>query len=244
MAMAMSAAWRRATSCQIKHLRLLPAAVLTRPAVNAAPVCLARRQLLTSAGAGGFSGPSGGLRAATPALSGGSSAATQRVLARSSAPPQRCLPPRPEADSGGAAASAAPVGTAGAAGAGNLARLCQIRCFQVSKIFPWKRIREKIVTKTLKYMKRKRSNHKESLRRFRLTRFGWERRKAGLRARAKRHQSYARRTRAKKIAYVHRHDYWKLKKAIPLLRFRVRDLPLDHNFNIKECRQALPAHFG
>merc|ERR1712232_926674 len=113
----------------------------------------------------------------------------------------------------------------------------------MSKV-PWKRVRTRELAKANKDNTTKNKNHAESLKRFRLTRFGCERRKAGLNARKKRRWASWKRKRAKTIEFVHRSDLRKLMRAVPYYKFRVRDFPRDPNPNLRPARALLPAHFG
>eukprot|EP00927_Polykrikos_kofoidii_P067658 TRINITY_DN63102_c0_g1_i1.p1 TRINITY_DN63102_c0_g1~~TRINITY_DN63102_c0_g1_i1.p1 ORF type:complete len:245 (-),score=34.78 TRINITY_DN63102_c0_g1_i1:135-869(-) len=118
------------------------------------------------------------------------------------------------------------------------------RAYNVVKAIPWRRVRSRIVAFDRKQRKSKAKNHADTLTRFRLTRFGWERRKAGLRAMAKRRKSWASKKRARTIEYVHRSDINKLIRTVPYMRLKIRDPAINQNVNLRPSRQLVPAHFG
>lgn len=155
----------------------------------------------------------------------------------------RALPqPPPPALTGGRTLPSVRAATPAAA---NLARLLPAtRGYRPHTQIPWKRV----VTKIRKMEDKSRTspgrNHNESLARFRLTRFGWERRRAGLRAKDKRNIPWKKKRAHKKIDFVHRSDLFKLERTAINMRLRIRDLPRDTNVNLKACRAIVPAHFG
>ncbi|CAE7236035.1 unnamed protein product [Symbiodinium pilosum] len=90
----------------------------------------------------------------------------------------------------------------------------------------------------------KNRNHAEVLKRFRLTRFGWERRRAHLRDGKKRRRSPQQKRNVNKIDFVHRHDMLKMVRTATYFKLRIRDFPKDPNPNIKETRAIVGSHFG
>eukprot|EP00928_Gymnodinium_smaydae_P074157 TRINITY_DN57221_c0_g1_i1.p1 TRINITY_DN57221_c0_g1~~TRINITY_DN57221_c0_g1_i1.p1 ORF type:complete len:258 (+),score=27.89 TRINITY_DN57221_c0_g1_i1:67-774(+) len=118
------------------------------------------------------------------------------------------------------------------------------RAYNCEAMIPWRRVRGKVIAQEIKSRKARARNHAETMRRFRLTRFGWERRRAGLRGKKKRKLSREQRLRAKRIEYVHRVDMHKLKKTVPYMRLKFRDFPKDKNPNVRPERLLVPAHFG
>ncbi|CAE7570264.1 unnamed protein product [Symbiodinium sp. CCMP2456] len=87
-------------------------------------------------------------------------------------------------------------------------------------------------------------NHAEVLKRFRLTRFGWERRRAHLRDGKKRRRSPQQKRNTNKIDFVHRHDMLKMVRTASYFKLRIRDFPKDPNPNIKSTRAIVGSHFG
>lgn len=93
--------------------------------------------------------------------------------------------------------------------------------------------------------KLKRKTHKNALQRFRLTKFGWERLRAGRNNSEKwKNASWKKKKRLKSITYVHRHDLKKFRHTSPFHRLKIRDPPIDRNINITKTRKFLPSHFG
>merc|ERR1711860_355287 len=103
----------------------------------------------------------------------------------------------------------------------SMAQLVLVRTYTKRKKFsntiPWQLIRTKELENAEKERKSKAKSHKETLERFRLTRFGWERRRARFNARRRRNFSYQTKQRVKKIEFVHRADLRKLKRTAPFL---------------------------
>eukprot|EP00747_Dinoflagellata_sp_TGD_P208841 gnl/TRDRNA2_/TRDRNA2_82285_c0_seq1.p1 gnl/TRDRNA2_/TRDRNA2_82285_c0~~gnl/TRDRNA2_/TRDRNA2_82285_c0_seq1.p1 ORF type:complete len:187 (+),score=20.78 gnl/TRDRNA2_/TRDRNA2_82285_c0_seq1:92-652(+) len=124
------------------------------------------------------------------------------------------------------------------------AQLLLVRMYHVEKTIPWHRIRRKMQAQEIKQRKSKERNHSEILKRFRLTRFGWERRRARFRGKAKRRRSWLSKRNSRKIEYLHRSDFRKMRNTAPYFTLRVRDLPKDLNINARPERAILPAHLG
>merc|ERR1719321_1261122 len=76
--------------------------------------------------------------------------------------------------------------------------------------------------------------------RFRLTRFGWERRQAGHGSGWKMWKSHKKKTRLAKIQYVHRTELRTMNNYTSERKLVVRDQPLDKNPNLKPVRDYLP----
>mmetsp|Transcript_28308 Transcript_28308/g.65646 ORF Transcript_28308/g.65646 Transcript_28308/m.65646 type:complete len:204 (+) Transcript_28308:25-636(+) len=110
----------------------------------------------------------------------------------------------------------------------------------------WPRVREKVKQYQDRNKKDKMRNHSETLARFRLTRFGWERRRARFNGKRKRRRSRAAKMQSKKITFVHRSDWKKVSsRLLPLSRLYTRDWPRDMNLNLHpHVREILPAHLG
>merc|ERR1719221_2188989 len=85
----------------------------------------------------------------------------------------------------------------------SMAQLVLVRTYTKRKKFentvPWQHIRTKELENAKKEREAKAKSHKETLKRFRLTRFGWERRKAKFNSRRRRVFSYQSKKRARKI---------------------------------------------
>jgi hypothetical protein len=85
---------------------------------------------------------------------------------------------------------------------------------------------------------------KAALNRFRLTRFGWQHRRARLNTGEKRGLRRYLRTRHSSIGWVHQRDFKTLEKYFPHLRIVPRSSPLGDNVNLLNARLCLPAHLG
>lgn len=84
----------------------------------------------------------------------------------------------------------------------------------------------------------------EVMKKFRLTRFGWERRRARLRGWRKRNRSWASKRKSRTIEFTHRGDLAKLYRQCYFLRLKVRDFPREINVNLNPKRALLGSHFG
>mmetsp|Transcript_13511 Transcript_13511/g.24953 ORF Transcript_13511/g.24953 Transcript_13511/m.24953 type:complete len:84 (+) Transcript_13511:2-253(+) len=83
------------------------------------------------------------------------------------------------------------------------------------------------------------------MKRFRLTRFGWERRRSGFNGHRRRLLSWQLKRNRRKIEYLHRVDIIKLVKTAKYHKLKIRDFPRDdRNPNMKPSRLLVPAHFG
>uniref|UniRef100_A0A7S0ZPT4 Uncharacterized protein n=1 Tax=Noctiluca scintillans TaxID=2966 RepID=A0A7S0ZPT4_NOCSC len=121
----------------------------------------------------------------------------------------------------------------------------QVRHYNLASQVPWGLIRKREMAKRAKDNRTRQKPHAESLNRFRLTRFGWERRRARLRGWKKRLRSSASKKQSTMIQFVHRHDMPKLNKVSTHLKLKLRDLPLKtRNLNMMASRKLLPAHLG
>lgn len=112
------------------------------------------------------------------------------------------------------------------------------------KMIPWQRVMGKVYKQEKKQRISKGRNHAEVLKRFRLTRFGWQRRRARLNGRRKRLRSYASKQNSKKIEFVHRSDMRMIRRTAWFYRLKIRDFPHDNNINLKPSRALTGAHFG
>jgi hypothetical protein len=85
---------------------------------------------------------------------------------------------------------------------------------------------------------------KPALDHFRLSRFGWEHRKAGLEGERRRMRSHKAGVLASRIGYVNPRDYDALKLYFPHMLLRYRFAPIDSNINSRLERSLLPAFIG
>jgi hypothetical protein len=76
--------------------------------------------------------------------------------------------------------------------------------------------------------------------RFRLTRFGWERRQAGHGSGYKMWKSHKKKARLAKIQYVHRTELRTMNSYTSERKLVVRDQPVSKNPNLKPVREYLP----
>ena len=95
-----------------------------------------------------------------------------------------------------------------------------------------------------KSRKSKGHNHAEVLKRFRLTRFGWERRRAGFHGKKKRLLSYKQKQQTKGITFLHRSDMKMIKRTAWMYKLKLRDFPQNPNPNLRPTRLICGSHFG
>lgn len=85
---------------------------------------------------------------------------------------------------------------------------------------------------------------KPALNHFRLSRFGWEHRKAGAAGELRRRRSHKASVLSSRIGYVNPRDYEKLRLYFPHMRLRYRYAPVDFNVNLQQVRSVLPRFIG
>lgn len=125
-----------------------------------------------------------------------------------------------------------------------LPQLTFTRAYNLGKIIPWERVMKKIYAKETQDRKSKAKNHSEVLKRFRLTRFGWERRRQFKAGRYKRRNSFRQRKKLKEIQYLHRSDFAMIRRCSWSYRLRRTDFPRDGNINLRSAREELGHRFG
>ena len=104
------------------------------------------------------------------------------------------------------------------------------------------RIRER--AKQLQLSERKQRTFKPALDHFRLTRFGWEHRKAGHAGERHRFRSHKATLLSRAIGFVNPRDYKMLRLYFPHVKFASRQTPIDTNINNSTSRGLLPAYIG
>jgi len=113
-----------------------------------------------------------------------------------------------------------------------------------SKRIPWHHVRGKMLTNQMKQNRQKGKNHAEVLKKFRLTRFGWQRRRARFNGWMKRKRSWLSKRNSRKIDFLHRSDEQKLIRQAWYFRLKYRDLPRERNVNLLPVRAIVGSHFG
>jgi hypothetical protein len=98
--------------------------------------------------------------------------------------------------------------------------------------------------KNLQLAERKQKTFKPALDHFRLTRFGWEHRKAGAEGERRRSKSAKSYLLSRRIGYVNPRDYKTMRIYFPHVNVKLHNSPVDTNINIARVRQILPAHIG
>lgn len=98
--------------------------------------------------------------------------------------------------------------------------------------------------KQLQLSERKSKTFKPALDHFRLTRFGWEHKKAGSEGEKRRSKSHRASVLARRIAYVSPRDYKTMRLYFPHVNLKIRHTPMDTNINLSLERRMLPAHIG
>lgn len=115
---------------------------------------------------------------------------------------------------------------------------------RVMRKIPWNRVMRKVYANEVKNKTSKPKNHSETLKRMRLTRFGWERRRARFNGRWKRRRTFASKKQSKTIQYLHRSNWKMIEKTAYYYRLKIRDFPRDSNINLKPSREIAGSHFG
>lgn len=105
-------------------------------------------------------------------------------------------------------------------------------------------IRSRERAKSLQLSERKPKTFKPALDHFRLTRFGWEHRKAGSEGERKRKRSHRASVLASRIGYVNPRDYKMMRIYFPHMLLRPRQAPVDTNPNLRPERRILNRHIG
>ena len=85
---------------------------------------------------------------------------------------------------------------------------------------------------------------KPALGHFRLSRFGWEHRKAGAEGELRRKRSHKAAVLASRIGYVNPRDYEKMHLYFPHMKLRYRFAPVDSNLSLSSVRTLLPRLIG
>jgi hypothetical protein len=98
--------------------------------------------------------------------------------------------------------------------------------------------------KSLQLSERRQRSFKPALDHFRLTRFGWEHKRAGAEGERRRNKAYKARVLSRKIAYVSPRDYRTMRIYFPHVHVRPLNAPVDTNINHRFERNLLPSHIG
>jgi hypothetical protein len=99
-------------------------------------------------------------------------------------------------------------------------------------------------SRELQASERKQKTFKPALEHFRLSRFGWEHRKAGLEGVCHRKRSRKGLLLSQAVGYVSPRDYNKMRVYFPHMRIRYVKAPVDSNINTTPCRGILPYYIG
>ena len=116
--------------------------------------------------------------------------------------------------------------------------------YDIKRVVNWWRNKRYALEVENRQRTTKNRNHAEVLKRFRLSRFGWQRRRARLRDGKRRRRSWLDKKNSKKIDYVHRVDMLKMIRSATYFKLRIRDFPKDPNPNVRETRGLVGSHFG
>jgi hypothetical protein len=104
------------------------------------------------------------------------------------------------------------------------------------------RIRER--AKQLQLSEKRAKTFKPALDHFRLTRFGWEHKKAGSAGERRRMKNHKASVLAGRIGFVSPRDYKTMRIYFPHVNVKLSHMPVDTNINLKPQRSLLPAHIG
>ncbi len=119
-----------------------------------------------------------------------------------------------------------------------------IRWYNPQALIDMKHIKSKERAKQLQLSERKQKTFKPALDHFRLTRFGWEHRKAGMNGERRRKKNHKASVLANRIGYVSPRDYKMMRLYFPHQQLIRRMTPVDPNINIRPERGLLPRYIG
>ena len=119
-----------------------------------------------------------------------------------------------------------------------------IRYYNPQALVDVRAIRHSERAKQLQLSEKKTKTFTPALDHFRLTRFGWEHKKAGKSGVLRRRKSSKASVLAARVGYVNPRDYKTLGLYFPHMRLRYRFAPVDGNVNISRTRSLLPCHIG
>jgi len=125
-----------------------------------------------------------------------------------------------------------------------LSCLTQVREYRSNQAIDFVRIKQRARAVRQIEQRVKVKNHGGIMDRFMLTRFGWTRRRAGLRAKRRRLISNKAKKKSREIEFVHRVDIRKIGRVVPGYKLKLRDPPRDSNPNLMPKRHLFPARFG
>ncbi|CAD7932519.1 unnamed protein product [Amoebophrya sp. A120] len=87
--------------------------------------------------------------------------------------------------------------------------------------------------------------HYGMLNRLRLTRWGWQYRAESFHAGQRRFLDHDFKKRRRKIKYLDRHQGQRvIRRCCPMLTLKYSDPPIDHNANVKKCRETIGRFFA
>jgi len=119
-----------------------------------------------------------------------------------------------------------------------------IREYRSHKAISFKDIKTKQRAKDLDNKRVKPKSHTEMKQRLRLTRFGWERRRAGYGTSGRATIARKAKKRYKTTAFVNRVDIHKIERCVLTMKLKLLDLPRDDNPNLMPIRHIFPSWFG
>jgi hypothetical protein len=119
-----------------------------------------------------------------------------------------------------------------------------IRFYSPQAGIDWTRIKLKERAMVVQKARKLPRIRKAALDRFRLTRFGWQHRRARLHSRERRNMRSYLKKRHRSIGFVHARDMKTMEKYFPHIRLRMRSTPIDTNVNLLAIRKIIGAHFG
>jgi hypothetical protein len=98
--------------------------------------------------------------------------------------------------------------------------------------------------KQLQLSERRSKTFKPALDHFRVTRFGWEHKKAGSAGERRRMKNHKACVLAGRVGYVSPRDYTMMRIYFPHVHVKLNNMPIDTNINLKAQRALLPVHIG
>lgn len=125
-----------------------------------------------------------------------------------------------------------------------LTQLGSVRFYNPQALMDMQIVKHRERAKQLQLSEKKAKTFSPALDHFRLTRFGWEHRKAGSAGERRRKKNTKASILASRIGFVNPRDYRTLGLYFPHMRLRYRFAPTDSNMNMQSARSLLPVYIG
>lgn len=122
--------------------------------------------------------------------------------------------------------------------------LSVVRAYNPQTLINLPEVKARERSKSLQLQEHKARTFKPALDHFRLTRFGWEHRKAGSSGERRRKRSHKACVLASRVGFVNPRDYKMMRIYFPHMVLSPRLTPVDTNVNLRSERNLLGRHIG